>query len=631
MRRTDGVVLTNKKQLGKPQASDSMRAIIREKEAFMPSETTAVLSDEMSAKSGSLQRSLDWRGAFWVAAGVPPLVLFSIGGIAGVAGQAAFVVWIISMIMGFSQSFTYAEIAGMFGNKSGGTSIYGATAWLRYSKVIAPLSVWCNWFAWSPVLSLGCAIAAGYILNALFAIPAGDSQIVLDWITANGAQFTAESQAVVDYMAANAGVPVADAISAVSTTAAVDALTPAARVWEAFNVTIPGLGTLHFNSTFVIGTILMLIIFAIQHRGIASTARAQKILAVIVLVPLFLVGIVPILTGSIDYMNVSDVVPPSVAYGGDVGSWDIGGWTLFLGALYIAAWSTYGFETAVCYTAEMKDPARDTFKAIFFSGLLCVIFYFLIPFSFQGVFGAAGMLDPGIVDGTGIAQALGSMVSSSNAIKQVLVILMIMALFLAIMTAMAGSSRTLYQGSRDGWLPKYLSHVNDHGAPTNAMWTDLGFNLFLLALASDAGGYFYVLAISNVGYLTFNFLNLNAGWIHRIDSGHVHRPWKAPTALIGFNTLLAFVNALLLGAGAKVWGYSGALWSGVAFAALIIPVFWFRHYVQDKGKFPPEALEDLGLSDGDLGERKAGFLPYLALIVGAAIVLWANWFFVLPV
>ena len=122
--------------------------------------------------SGELVRALDWKGAFWVAAGVPPLVLFSIGGIAGVTGKLAFVVWIISMIMGFLQSFTYAEIAGMFGNKSGGASVYGATAWLRYSKFIAPLSVWCNWFAWSPVLSLGCAIAAGYILNALFPIPA---------------------------------------------------------------------------------------------------------------------------------------------------------------------------------------------------------------------------------------------------------------------------------------------------------------------------------------------------------------------------------------------------------------------------------------------------------------------------
>lgn len=583
-----------------------------------------------NSSSGELHRALDWKGAFWVAAGVPPLVLFSIGGIAGVAGQAAFVVWILSMCMGFLQSFTYAEMAGMFGNKSGGASIYGATAWLRYSKSIAPLSVWCNWFAWSPVLSLGCAIAAGYILNALFPIPGADSQVVLDWVAANLANYTETTQAVVDYMAANAGVTAADAITAVATTDAVSALTPTIRVWEAYALSIPGLGTLHFNSTFVIGAVLMLIIFAIQHRGIASTASAQKILAVIVLIPLFLVGIVPILTGSIDMMNVSQIVPPSVAYGGDVGSWNIGGWTLFLGAMYIAAWSTYGFETAVCYTAEMKNPATDTFKAIFFSGLLCIVFFFMIPFSFQGVFGAAGMLEPGIVDGTGVGAALSSMVSSSNVIVQIFIILMIMALFLAIMTAMAGSSRTLYQGSRDGWLPKYLSRVNEHGAPTNAMWTDLGFNLFLLALASDAGGYFYVLAISNVGYLTFNFLNLNAGWIHRIDSGHVHRPWKAPTFLIGLNTVLAFVNALFLGAGAKVWGYENALWSGVVFAALILPVFWFRHYVQDGGKFPPEALEDLGLTNGDLGERKAGIKPYLALALGAAIVLWANWFFVLP-
>jgi amino acid transporter len=581
--------------------------------------------------SGELVRALNWKGAFWVAAGVPPLVLFSMGGIAGVAGKAAFVVWIISMIMGFLQSFTYAELAGMFGNKAGGASIYGATAWLRYSKLIGPLSVWCNWFAWSPVLSLGCVIAAGYILNALYPIPAADSQMVLDWVAANLSTLTPDDPRVVEFLAANAGTTANDAISALLASDGVAALTPAVRTWEALSVTIPGLGTLHFNSTFVIGAILMLIIFAIQHRGIASTAAAQKWLAIIVLVPLLLVGLVPIFNGSINYANVTGILPPSAAYSGVDGAWNIGGWTLFLGALYIAAWSTYGFETAVCYTRELKNPKTDTFKAIFFSGLLCCVFFFLIPFTFQGVLGQEGMLAPGIVDGTGVGEALGNMAGGGPIITQIFVILMILGLFLAIMTAMAGSSRTLYQGSRDGWLPKYLTHVNRNGAPTGAMWTDFGFNLFLLALASDISGYFYVLAISNVGYILFNFLNLNAGWIHRIDSAHIERPWKAPAILIGINTVLAFVNALFLGAGAKVWGYSNALWAGLIFAALIIPVFYYRHYIQDGGRFPKEAMEDLGLKDdGYLGERKAGFLPYLALIAGAAVVLWANWFFVLP-
>jgi amino acid transporter len=592
--------------------------------------TQVLESGALPNTEGSLHRALDWKGAFWVAAGVPPLVLFSIGGIAGTVGKLAFLVWIISMVMGFLQSFTYAEIAGMFGNKSGGASIYGATAWLRYSKLIAPLSVWCNWFAWSPVLSLGCAIAAGYILNALFPIPLADSQPVLDWITAHAASITADSPRVAEYIAAHAGTAPDAAIKALLASDGVAALTPAVRTWSLFSFQVPFLATANINATFVIGGILMLIIFAIQHRGIAGTASVQKWLAIIVLVPLLLIGIYPIISGSIQSANVTGLVPPTAAYSGIDGTWSIGGWTLFLGGLYIAAWSTYGFETAVCYTRELKNPKTDTFKAIFYSGLLCCLFFFLIPFTFQGVLGLAGMLAPGIVDGTGVAEALAGLVHGGRIVTQLLVILMILALFLAIMTAMAGSSRTLYQGSKDGWLPRYLSHVNEHGAPTRAMWTDFGFNLILLAIASDASGYFFVLAVSNVGYIIFNFLNLNAGWIHRVDSGHVERPWKAPTWLIGLNTILAFVNVLFLGAGAKVWGYSNALWVGFAFAALILPVFAFRHYVRDGGKFPAGAMDDLGLVGQDLGVRKAGILPYLALLAGLTVVLVANWFFVLP-
>ena len=563
------------------------------------------------AGSNQLQRTIDWKGAFWVASGVPPLVLFSIGGIAGTTGKLAFLVWIISMVMGFLQSFTYAEIAGMFGSKSGGASVYGATAWLRYSKFIAPLSVWCNWFAWSPVLSLGSAIAAGYIINMLAPLPVFTEQSpeVLAWLTDP----------------ANVGKSAADAITALTAAA-----TPAIRSWSLASFPIPGLATANLNATFFIGLVLLLIVFAIQHRGILGTANVQKVFAVIVLLPLLIIGLWPILTGKIEYANFSNLVPPAAAYSAAPGEWNIGGWTLFLGGLYIAAWSTYAFETAICYTSELKSPHTDTIKAILAAGLLCVLFYFLVPFTFQGVLGVEGMLAPGIVDGTGIGEALAAMVGAGPFITQILVILMIFALMLAIMTAMAGSSRTLYQGSVDGWLPKYLSHVNSHGAPTYAMFTDLAFNVFLLSIASDIAGYFFVLAVSNAGYMIFNFLNLNAGWIHRVDSGHVKRPWKAPTWLIGLNTILAFVNALFLGAGAKVWGYQNALWVGFAFAALIIPVFAYRHYVTDKGKFPPNMLAELGLKGVDLGERKAGMLPYITLAAGLIVVLVANLIFTLP-
>src|SRR5699024_2282693 len=122
--------------------------------------------------------------------------------------------------------------------------------------------------------------------------------------------------------------------------------------------------------------------------------------------------------------------------------------------------------------------------------------------------------------------------------------------------------------SVDGWLPKYLSHVNQHGAPTRAMWTDLSFNLILLMMSD----YLFILAISNCCYIVFNFLNLNSGWIHRIDSPHVERPWKAPSILIGIAVVLSFFNAMLLGAGANVWG-PNTLVTSIVVIALIIPVF----------------------------------------------------------
>ena len=310
-----------------------------------------------------------------------------------------------------------------------------------------------------------------------------------------------------------------------------------------------------------------------------------------------IIGIVPLITGDVAMSAFQPFAPgtdPATA------AWNKAGWTLFFGGLFIAAWSAYAFETAICYTSEFRDPATDTYKAILYSGLLCIAVYILVPLSFQGALGLAGVMAPGIVDGSGVAQAMASMVGGGVFITNLLVVMLLLALMLAITTAMAGSSRTLYQGSVDGWLPRYLTHVNKNGAPTHGMWTDLTFNLILL-LMSD---YLFVLAVSNVCYLVFNFLNLNAGWIHRIDNAHVKRPWKAPDWLLAAGVVLSFVNAFLLGAGADVWG-AGTLTAGIIAIALIMPVFVYRHFIQDKGVFPPNMLADLS-PDGKAPGRAQG-------------------------
>lgn len=231
-----------------------------------------------------LRRQLDWKDAFWASSGVPAGVLLTMGGIATMIGQPSWVIWIASILMGFIQSFVYAEIAGLYPNKSGGASVYGAAAWLPYGKFIAPVSVWCNWLAWSPVLALGTSLGAGYVMASLF---------------------PAES---------------------------------AIRQWQfdlvALDFVREGLH-LRINLVSIIATGFLLLTFALQHNGVARAANFQKILGFACMLPLLLVGIVPLITGDLPRENLFPLLPivRDAAGGIGFGAWDAAGLTLLAGAM----------------------------------------------------------------------------------------------------------------------------------------------------------------------------------------------------------------------------------------------------------------------------------------------------------
>lgn len=536
------------------------------------SEIEATISHE--ERGHTLHRGLSWKDAFWVTSGVPAGVLFTIGGVCATVGQPAWAVWIAAITMGLIQSATYAEISGLFPHKSGGASVYGAIGWVRYGKLIAPVSVWCNWLAWSPMLALGCGLAASYALTSLFPADAA----ILHW------QWTLADLGFVK----------------------------------------PGL-TLRVNATFVIATILLLITFKLQHSGASKAARTQRILGIASLTPLLIVGIVPFVTGDVPMSNLLPLLPLGHDAQGNLtaaafGSWNGQGVVMALGAMFMAGWASYGFETAVCYTHEFRDPRRDTAKAIFWSGALCLIVMTLVPMAFQGALGTAAMLDPRIGDGTGVAAAMARIVGGGAWVANAIVVMLMLSILLIVMTSMMGSSRTLYQASVDGWLPKYLSHVNEHGAPTRAMWTDLGFNLVLL-LMSD---YMTVLSISNVCYMLFVFLNLQSGWIHRMDRGQWQRPFRCPTWLLVLGSICGYANLVYVGAGADLQG-AGTLRNGLIAMLLIVPVFVYRHYWQDRGRFPAQMQRDMELAVAARG-MWLNVAPYAAL-AAAALTIAASYYF----
>lgn len=554
----------------------------------MASAAGDLVAEPIDDGDGSLLRGIGWQGAFWIAAGVPALVLFSIGSVGATVGKLGWIVWTISIVFGFLQAFSYAEIAGLYPNKSGGASVYGAMAWAPYSKILAPISVWCNWIAWSPVLAIGSGLAAGYILAILFGADAAINQwnlVLLD-------------------------------LSAIK----------------------PGLA-IRLNATFLLGVTVLLIAFAIQHRGIHATARVQVILGVVALLPLIVIGLVPLLAGDVMSSNLLPLLPTVKDAAGrvGVGQWDAAAVTVFAGGLFIAAWSTYAFETAICYTREFRNPRTDTFKAIFYSGLLCLLVFTLVPLTFQGVLGVGqlvtsatdtapavydGILAPDIYSNMGVGPALAAMVGAGPIVTNIIVVMLILALMLAIVTSMAGSSRTLYQASLDGWLPRYLGRANAAGAPTRAMWTDLAFNVALLTLSD----YVFILAISNVCYIVFNFLNLNAAWLHRIDRPDAERPYRAPFWLLCAGTVLAFTNVAIMGLGADIWA-PGTLWLGLLVVTAVVPVFAWRHYITDRGVFPRSMQIEL---EAGVAARRAGILPFATIALGLTVLGVAHGLAVYP-
>jgi len=492
-----------------------------------------VISPGVETTTAGMKRQIGWKDAFWIASGASTLGLFSIGSIAATIGTPSWIIWLASSAIGFVQLFIYAEIAGMFPSKSGGASVYGAVAWIRYGKLFAPINIWSYWLAWSPVLAIGAALAGSYVVTAFFANTA----------------FGKFSVTLLD-------------LSAI----------------------LPGI-KLTFSGSILIGIVILLLSFYMQHTGILRAARTQFFLALLSLIPIILLGVVPLITGKVNPANFVPLIPLGTT------SWfSQQSFTLIMGSMFIAAWSTYAAETAVCYTSEFKDPSKDNLRAIISSGVLAFFCFSLLPFTFLGVLGIKTLSDPTFAGGDPQAAVVKlAQITFGTGSGNLLSLMLVFALILSVSTAMAGGSRTLYQASIDGVLPKFLGKLNSHGVPTTAMWCDLIFNIFLLSLGSPI----FVLAASSVAYVLCISMDMNAAWMHRLDRPNVERPYRAPNWMIYvMGPILSLLNLAFIIFGANVYA-PNALWYGLGIIALAIPIFWYRHYIVDKGVWPEAAQKHL--------------------------------------
>ena len=81
----------------------------------------------------------------------------------------------------------------------------------------------------------------------------------------------------------------------------------------------------------------------------------QTIVGAAVLLPLLIIVIVPVITGDVAMQAFRPRARDRSGHRGVEQGW----MELLFGGLFIAAWSAYAFETAICYMSEFQNPGTD--------------------------------------------------------------------------------------------------------------------------------------------------------------------------------------------------------------------------------------------------------------------------------
>src|ERR1700722_20457659 len=124
----------------------------------------------------SLQRSINWRGAFVMGlAGVilvTGIVPFAVQAMGAAAIPAIALVVVIGMVV----CLCMGELAAMFPHRTGGMPSYAYESFKplgeNTARHVGGLSGWSYWLGWFPVAPINMLLAAGYIA-VLFHVPLG--------------------------------------------------------------------------------------------------------------------------------------------------------------------------------------------------------------------------------------------------------------------------------------------------------------------------------------------------------------------------------------------------------------------------------------------------------------------------
>ncbi|MEU8181100.1 APC family permease [Micromonospora sp. NPDC049044] len=306
-------------------------------------------------------------------------------------------------------------------------------------------------------------------------------------------------------------------------------------------------------------------IYVANYFSLSVTTRVYAVVGVVATLPLLVIVVGALLQPEL--LSADGLVPLSVP-GGEAFS----GATLLLIVkwAFVAAWSSYGAEIASTIVAEMRDAASRTGRAMATAAITGVVAFTGVPILLLALGGTESLTaDPAVV----LLQPARSLFGEPGA--RVVAVMLVAALLLGAQAFVVGSSRTIYQMSRDGYLPPVFGKVNRYGVPIGSMtWDFLVISGLLLVFRGDVVD---VVASANVGYvLVFVLLPVSFLILSRRDRRLLRGSRSAwpMTALAGGLTV---VNVILLLLGAPQWGFR-VIATAVVALALIVPLIYFTRW-----------------------------------------------------
>lgn len=188
-----------------------------------------------------------------------------------------------------------------------------------------------------------------------------------------------------------------------------------------------------------------------------------------------------------------------------------------------------GMEVSAVHAKEVKDPQKNYPKAILLSTLIILAVFILGSLAIAIV---VPQKDISLV--AGLLQAFSSLFESYHLsfLTPIIAVMIAIGALGQVTSWIVGPSKGLFATAREGFLPKYLTHVNNHQVPTHLLSIQgcivTLLSLIFLFMPTVSSSYWLLSALTINLYLIMYLIIYVAAVYLRYKHPEVKRPYKVP-------------------------------------------------------------------------------------------------------